>query len=339
MRSGILTGLIVVALCACVTTAEQPAQVSPGDIFIMAVGDPNVPVPPAGEDPNKVWDPAEHLVANWESVSVSMTSQLYNPDLRPNAVAQGPQWSLSVVSIVDIIDPNGLIGWSSSPTSVRAFDQDGDLVSSGLDSPSMVRWYRQPMSLTMPAGFPGDMFVDRFSLRAPIDPDAIYPEVLARVEWTLNLLVSEEVMTVDIPFEASETWVELTPGMEILVEQADVEEGKYEYRISVRYDRTKADYLMGGSIHLWHDDVPPAVAVLGMDLLNAEGKPIRGSGGGSFSSSSTGTGSGDQTTRTTSGRGTCPACGTAAIIRYTLVFNMYELEVPFVLENIPVPEF
>ena len=89
MRSGILVGLIVVALCACVTAAERPEPFSRGDILI-AAEDPNGAVPPAGGDPNKTWDPATHLAADWESISVSMTSRLYNPAVQTERDGGGP---------------------------------------------------------------------------------------------------------------------------------------------------------------------------------------------------------------------------------------------------------
>jgi hypothetical protein len=336
MRSGILVSLIVVVLCVCALGAERPAPFPRGDILI-AAEDPNGVVPPVEADLNKTWDPAEHLVADWESIAVSMTSRLYNVALKPDAKVEGPQWSLSLATIVDLVDSTGLIGWTTTPTSVLAFDELGRVVASGTSGSSMVRWYQQPRSLTAIPGFPGDIFQNRFSLNLPVNPHTAYPDVLGRVEWTMDVLLAEEIKTVDVPFAVSEAWVELAPGMEILVEQATVEAGKYQYSIKTRYDRTKVDYLMSGSVHLWRDQQPPAAAVLKMDVLNAEGKSIRDLGGGGFSSGSSGSGSNNQMTGTARGSGSCEACGTAATIRYTLAFGMYEQGVRLAVENIPVP--
>ncbi len=336
MRSGILAILVVVALSVCVIAAERPEPFSPGDILIVSSAEPNDPngaVPPAG-DPNKVWDPATHLAADWESIAVSMTSRLYNPARQPDAKVQGPQWSMSVAAVVDIIDSNGLIGWSPMPASVLALDQDGAVVTSSTSGSPMLRWYQQPSSWSLPPGFPSEMFRNQFSLNLPVDPNATYPEAFSRVEWTMNVLVAEEVKTVDVPFKASDTWVELTPGMEVLVEQATVEQSKYQYRIKLKYDRTRVEYLMGGSIHLWADQQLPGAAVIKVGLFDAGGKLIQNLGGG-FGAS----GSDNQMTDTASGSGTCAACGTAATLRYTLTFGLYEQEVRFALENIPVPEF
>ena len=254
MRSGMSHHLIVVVLCVCATAAEQPEQFSPGDILIVLAGEPNDPngaVPPAGEDPAKAWDPATHLVADWESISVSMTSRLYNPATQPEMVTKGPQWSTSLAGIVGIVDSNGLIGLTRSPSSLVALDQDGKVVSRSMAGNSPTERYQRPISLIAPGARPGAIPVSRVTLDLPLDPNAAFPEMFSRIEWTMNVLVAPELKTVDVPFEASDTWLELTPGMEILVEQATAEQGKYEYRIHLRYDSQKVEYMVGGSIHLW----------------------------------------------------------------------------------------
>jgi len=327
-----IISLIVVALGTC-STAAQPEPALPGDILILVSGEPNAPVSPAGEDPNQTWDPAKHLAADWESIAVSMTSRLYNPASGRNADAEGPQWSLSMMTTIYLTDANGLIGWSWLPTSVLALDPEGRVVASSKTGGSLVHSYSQPVARRA-----GARAYKPFSLSVPIDPNAIYVDFLSRVEWTMNVLLAEKVMTVDIPFETSETWVELTPGMEILLEQATVGEGTYHYRIQVRYDASQVDYVMGGT-HLWRDNLPPATAVLKMDVLNAEGQSIADLGDGAFTSPSSSSGSINQITGTSSGSGTCSACGDAAIFRYTLAFGVYEQEVRLAVENVPVPEF
>jgi len=342
MRSRILASLIVIALCACVTAFEQAARLSPGAILIVSSGEPNDGAPVPAQDPNKTWDPAEHLVADWDSVAVNIGSLLMNPRRHPDGESPSTQWFLSVTSVVDIIDSNGLIAYSPAPTSVVALDQDGHAVSRTTGSLS-VRMYERPDYVNGPVGPNGEwvsgLTMNHISLKLPMEPNAVYPEALSRVEWTMNVLVAGELKTIDIPFEPNETWVELTPGMEAQVEQAIVEEGKYQYRIKEKCDATKVDYLLGGILHLWNDEQPPAVAVWRRDVLNAEGRSIRDLGGGNFSSGGSGSGSNTQMILTTNGTGSCDACGTATTIRYTLVFGMYEQEARFVLADIPVPQF
>jgi len=338
MHSRIVVCLIVAALCTCATAWEQPRQVSPGDILIVATGDPNDPN--VVEDPNATWDPAEHLLARWYYVNVNMSSQVYNPAIRPDLDVQGPQWSMSVVSLVTIVDSNGLIAWSPSPQSIQVFDQDDTLLYSMTPSSSSVRWYQQPASWNAISTLVGTPYLNSFALGIPVDPNVAYPAVFGRIEWSMNVLAGTRTATVEIPFAASDTWVELTPGFEIQVEQATVEEGKYQYRIKTSYDTTKVNYMLGRSIYLWNErSLPPAV-VVNLEVLNAEGESIRGlDSGGSFATSGSYTGSGTQMTGTASGSGFCDACGAATTFRYTLAFALQEQEANFVLEDVPVPEF
>ncbi|MBP7053676.1 MAG: hypothetical protein KBE65_21920 [Phycisphaerae bacterium] len=338
MRNEAFIYLVVVALCTCVVAVERPAQVSPGDIFILASDDPNDAN--EVEDRNKIWDPAEHLAADWISISVSMTSQIYNPVVQPDAQIAGPQWSMVVASSVDITDSNGLIGWALTPKSVQAFDQDGALVCSAVRSNLFARWYQQPQSWSTTNSLFSPLLLDQVRLSLPMDPNAPYPEMFGRVEWSMDVLSAEKTKTVDIPFAVGDTWVELTPGFEILVELATVEEGKYQYRIKAKYDTTRVDYMMGGSIHVWKDQMLPPALIVNMDVLNAQGKSIRSlDGSGGFSTSASYVSSDGLMTGTASGSGSCSACGTAATFRYTLAFDLREQEANFVLENIPVPEF
>ncbi len=182
---------------------------------------------------------------------------------------------------------------------------------------------------------------DRFHLSFPVDPNVTYPAMFSKIDWTMNVLLVEETKTVDIPFEPNDAWVELTPGFEIMVEEAATEEGKYQYKLKTQYDSTKVGYLMGGSIHLWNDESLPPAAILSMAILNAEGKSVKdvSGGNGGFSSGSGASGSSTQMSGTMSGSGSCSACGDATTIRFTLGFNLYEQEASFTLKDIPVPEF
>lgn len=344
MRSRDFTMLIAAALCVCAAAAERPTPFSSDDVLIVMTGapsDPNQPVSRPAQDPNQIWDPAQHITATWESISMSMTSQLYNPAVRPDQTAKGPQWSLSLVTKLNVIDSNGLLGLTMTTGSAEAFDQDGRQVSSTPATDQQSRWYLRPHYATVPTGAKGEwvteMFPNHFSVSLPMDPNAKYPSLLSRVEWSMYALVADQFKTVDVPFKASDTWVELAPGLEILVEKAVVEDGKYQYTIKAKWNTSQADYVSGGSVHLWRDEKPPATIVVNMSILDATGKPIQGGGG--FSSSGSYSGSGDLMTGTNTGTGNCAVCGNATTIRYTLAFNAHEKEVRLTLENVPVPSF
>jgi len=187
-----------------------------------------------------------------------------------------------------------------------------------------------------------------FSIDMLMGYDAPFPLMLSRLEWTMSVLLSDTFITVDIPFVATTDWVELTPGLEVLVEEATVSEGKHSYRLKARYNPDKILYLyatdrtsspsepLGSSpdTYRWSGQTPPEVIVTAIDVLDANDNAIwRYSGGtrtigGSYGSSSD--------TRII-GSGKCPDCDRAAFIRQTIALKPYTQDVRFVLENVPVP--
>ena len=351
MRSGIFVISIVVALDACMTAAERPAQVSPGDILIVASEGPNVPVPPAGEDPNKTWDPVEHLAPGWQSMA--LTTRYYNPE-DPASADKTPRRSLSFAGRIDVIDPNGLIGLSEVATDALALDVAGSELE-------VVRVSQSPPSYK-PLKYSSTWRVDlgqrtasvvpyEFSIGMSMAPGAPFPVMLSRLEWSMAALLSDAFEAVDIPFAATDDWIELVLGLEVLVEEATVSEGRYRYRMKARYERSKISYLdardrpsgffIGRASdypYSWPSDAFPEMIVTAIDVVDAEGNSVWGGSG------SMGTGGGfddsrDQRIVTRDGVGFCSTCGKAAFIRHVIAFEPYHRELQFVLENVLVPGF
>jgi len=167
------------------------------------------------------------------------------------------------------------------------------------------------------------------------------------VEWSMNVLLSDAFETIDIPFAAMEGWIELTPGLEILVEHAAVEDGRYDYRMQARFDpneivypdyrpRTARGQKKGYS---WPGQTPPKAIVVGIDVLDAEGNSVhyQGSAGG-HTTIVTGTNdSGGQLLATRTEIGVCSACGEAAFIRHTIAHEPYEQTVRLAMEDVLMP--
>jgi hypothetical protein len=289
-------------------------------------------------DVNDLWDPAAHFEPFWESVEVS--ARVYNPaessESDPNTQRQ-----LTISAGARILDKTGLIGVNTSPGDVVAVDQDGTEIYDAEDGLSGSRWYRYVENIRRMVG-PSE-WADEFgfSLSVPMDPDRGYPESLSRVEWTMGALVADAFEVVDVPFEPNEAWIELMPGLEIMVAEASVEEGRYSYRIEAIYDPNVVEYRAGSTWHFWADEAPAAAMLLETEILNADGESVHElsqsgsfSGGGSSHSSEDGL-----RVATLRGSGSCSACGYAAIIRHTFALAPYEREARFVLEDIPVPGF
>jgi hypothetical protein len=322
MRSGILINLIVVALCVGAVTAGQPAQVNDGAIMVMGAAAP--------DDPNNVWDPAQHFTQRWDSVTL-----LFRADR--NAVV--PNRSVSVACVVTLTDGSGLLGLYSTPAKILVLDQHGTAIRDTTAISQRDRFYFPPFVIKKfsPSGQLVSEFQPySFSVDVPLDANSPCPLLLNKVQWSMFALVTNELKTVDVPFAPSTTWVELAPGLQILVEQATVSNGKYQYSIKVKYNRTKAS-MTSGTIHVSPAEPLPETIVMKMDVLNAQGKSIQDQGGGAFGSGGSYSGSGNEMTGTTSGSGSCSTCGNAATIRYTLAIKPYEKEIRFLLENVPVP--
>lgn len=90
---------------------------------------------------------------------------------------------------------------------------------------------------------------------------------------------------------------------------------------------------------MWPQDAPPEVVVMKLDVLDPNGNSIPDQGKGGFSSNSGSGSPGDDGSATSRGSGTCAICDSAATIRYILALDVYEKEVRFAIENVPVPGF
>lgn len=304
--------------------------------------DPNDPASVKGEDPNNVWEPAEHLSPRW--MSVSLTSQIYNPAQYPDRDPHALDRSIYIRAEAEIIDTNGLVGFSTWPSEVFVLDQDGDVYYQMDRDRHFSRRYSAPTHHPRfgPGGISGEELRPySMSVTIPIDPNAeVYPLFFSQVDWLTHVLVTQRIITVDIPFEETLDWFELTPGLELLVEKATAEGTKYAYTIKARYNRDSVSYSPGSmSFHRWADDPLPQRIVMDMQMLNADGKPVGKSGSYSAGSSTSASGSDGQMLATSSGTGSCADCGQVTTIRYRIAVEPYEKEVRFVLEDIPVPSF
>jgi hypothetical protein len=322
-----------------------------------AAGQPKEPAAEANES----WIAAKHLAPGWESMA--LTTRLFNPDMPPS-VNKTPRRSLSFAGQIHVIDPNGLIGLEEVATHAIVFDEVGNHIQmAGTTS------YGSP--LYQPIRYVGTLWVPTgevivsiwpysFSIDMLMGYDMPFPVTLSRLEWTMSVLLSDTFITVDIPFAATNDWVELTPGLEVLVEQAAVSEGKYNYRLKARYNPDRILYLYARDTtplpceppessydtYTWSGQTPPETIVTAIDVLDPNGNAIwrysfgsRTIGGSfGFSSDTRNIGSGTISGNATIiGNGKCPDCDRAAFIRHTMALKPYTQDVQFVLENVPVP--
>jgi hypothetical protein len=338
MRSRALIGLAVVTLCAWVTAGAWAAQSSADEAQIVSAGEPAGTVSAAAQDPNTPWDPTKHLTATWQYVYLETVTFLYNPAVMGNMTPSGPSWYFMLDGRVAVVDSNGLLGLSSSAVSARAMDAAGHVI---LTVPASTNPYRsyQPLRSTSAysVGANGMLTTTQilgssFFVDFPMTAGTRLPSTFGRIEWSSYVLLAKETKTVDIPFAVSDTWIELAPGLEILVEKALAEEEEYQFSIKVRWQSAQADYTSRGSLYLSGAMKPPASMVMSMQVLDNKGKLIPGGTEGGSYTSMQGVMIGNHV-----GSGYGPTCGDATTIRYTLARDAYEQAVQFAVENVPVP--
>ncbi len=291
----------------------------------------------AQEDVNGPWDPVEQFEPYWESVT--FTARLTN---RAEQRFTGPDTRrlLSVYGAVRQIDKTGLIGVEARPRNTVVLDQHGVEIYRAEDQPSLGRCYQATDDFRNSLGRGRWNDDIPFYVNMPMDPNRDYPTSLSRMECSMAFLVADTFEEVEVPFAPDPTWVELTPGLEILVEEASVEEDAYTYRIRAIYDPEIVAYSAENRWHIRANEILPPILVAKVELLNVVGKPIdRVSVSGRFSGGTSRRGCDGLMIATSTGSGSCGACGYVKMIRFTLAFDPYEEKVPFVLENIPVPSF
>jgi hypothetical protein len=335
----------VVALCLSVVTAGQPVQFDDGGIFVLAVNEPAdlgvLAAPLAAGAPN-VWVPAENVVATWESVTAM--SKLYNPAA---STAELPERSLSLAARVDVVDVNGLLGFDSSEKGTLVLDEKFRVVYSQAVPERYCHFYwplRYVKKMPTPGQWVSELQPYQLTVNMPLDPNHPYPMSLGRAEWSMYALVNTEAKTVDVPFSPSGEWLTLTAGVEIKVEQATAESGRYQYRLATRYPRSKVLWATSGAaIMIWTFD--PTLK----EGTASGSSTARGSGaGGSSGGGSGGDGaadlittaaepSGDLTTGTSSGMGSYSGGGTATTFRFTLALKPRQQQLRFILDSVPVP--
>lgn len=328
MRSDVFFNSFVVVLCLCgVLMAAEPNDVP-------------------GSDANDVWVAAEHLLPGWQYME--LTTRHYNPEdwrwasdsLSPRVVFHGQ---------VEVADPNGLIGLCTVPRDILVLDEEGRTINTALTAGGPVVY--EPLRFATIAWVPtGDISFSAIPYEFSIDMSLYppYPLAFAKIQWSMDVLLSDFVEAIDIPFASTTDWIELTPGLEVLVVEAVHQGDTFRYTIQTRYDPKKIAALQltsvrsertGIAMPSWPAGQLPEKFLIAAELLSADGKQVLDQrlGGDIISVGANDTG--DPKTGTWTVFKRCSTCGSAGVIRHVIAWEPYERRVPLELENILVPEF
>lgn len=287
----------------------------------------------------------DNFKVSWSSITYTKRVSLGNPAVG-RGLGQDSSEGLSLSCEVEILDPNLVLGTCATPVVEQIKDgNDADLGIIDQPSPGSGLNYEAPrfrQRFVAPTQPPRWKTVIRSALRLPpaqssrpqfveeIQPSRmdIHLDVglskqaggrIGRIKGYFYALVAESLEYVDVPFKPSDDWVRLTPDMEIRLKEAQCTDSSFRFNIEVE---PKERYRP-----LSVQDYLPSRIVVARKFIGEDGKPTRhfsgfpnlpahvggsGSGGGSDSRIKS--------------------------IRFVIAVNPTHREIPFVLEDIPLPK-
>ncbi len=279
------------------------------------------------------------------SISYSETASPQNDGLRGDQQQNIPK-TLLISCQVEVLDPKFVLGMSPSPVIEESVDDEGRDIEVLPLPGSSHRLYSPPRfhPLMVVPPQPGKwtnafrsvlrLSVKRGSTRhriSKLQPSMMHiglsvgmngrPERrIRRIKGYFHVLVAESFEYVDVRFQKSDTWVRLTPDVEVQVRDASCSD--LLYRLS-----TEAGWRGGARMRPLSPDTQIADRlVVGRQLVGSGNRPAhRHSGGYCLPYHVGGRLSGGSTRQITK-------------IRYLIAVNPRHYEIPFVLENISVPK-
>ncbi|MHC4356290.1 MAG: hypothetical protein ACYS0H_26605 [Planctomycetota bacterium] len=301
----------------------------------------------------------DNFKVSWSSIDYTKRVSVRNPavsqygqqvqvQMQGRGQGQDVSESVSLSCEVEILDPNFVLGISRAPMIEEMTDDKGESIGiSTRSSSSFQMRYEVPRydrRFVAPQRQPKWKTAVRSALKLPpkessrprwveeIRPSRMQIDLdvdlskrtageIGRVEGHFYALVAESYENIDVPFKPSDKWVRLTPDMEIQLKEAKCTETGFRFSIKSRPQG-------GGSMRpLSVQDYVPNRIVTAREFIGEDGKPtdhfrglrrlpahITGSGSGGGSNSQ------------------------IKSIRFVVAVNPTHFEIPFVLENIPLPK-
>ncbi len=284
---------------------------------------------------------------DWTRISYSKTVSLHNTETSENQ-AQDVSERMSLSCEVEILDPNFVLGISRSPVIEEILDDKDSKIEINSRVPSSFRlryeaprYHRRFVRPKKPAKWktairsalrlpPKESSQPRLveqirPIRMQIDLDVGLgektPDKINCVKGYFYALMAESYEYVEIPFKKSDEWVRLTPDVEVQIAEAWLRNSRYYLNTKGRPQGAQPIHNLSAETYL------PTRLVMNRQLLGPDDKPVR-QHRSSFlpyhvgGSSSGGGGDFDKITK----------------IRYVIAVNPSHYEIPFMLENIPLPK-
>jgi len=280
----------------------------------------------------------------WSSVRYDKSVVVENP-----AISKTPQGTSETVTLscqVEIRDPSLVLGVSREAVVTQIIDGEGRQIAvdapvtrphqmfEGLRyeqqfrRPKVSRWdtivnfvMRHPPPAPGPPQFVTELQPSRITMR--LDKTLLGRDSgeLPSVKGYFHALVAESIENIDVPFEPNDTWVRLTPDLEIQVREAVCTASSYRFWIDTRPRGA------GGMRPLAVGEPLPGRMVVNRQFIGEDGKPSRYSGTPPILPAPVG------------GRGSGGGGPNSQVkaIRFVIASNPTERKIPFEVSHIPLP--
>ncbi|MFC1766127.1 hypothetical protein ACFL6U_29140 [Planctomycetota bacterium] len=147
-----------------------------------------------------------------------------------------------------------VLGIQYGAEAVDAVDEQGRMHQLAPLRPMRDYQYKRPL-YSHATGEPGACI---HSFNLTFDQDFDYPVHIATLDLPIKVLVTKRFEEVMIPFEVSETWVELGSALKVRLDETVADGQIYSYRLAIEYSGAVHPFIKGlGSIAL-PDGLPPA---------------------------------------------------------------------------------
>lgn len=285
----------------------------------------------------------DNFKVSWSSITYTKRVSVGNPAVG-RGQGQDSSEGLSLSCEVEILDPNLVLGTCSTPVIEQIKDgNNADLEIIDQPGPGSGLNYEAPrfsQRFVAPTRPPRWKTVIRSALRLPpaagsrpqfveeIQPSPMHVHLdvglskqaggrIGRVKGYFYALAAESLEQVDVPFKPSDDWVRLTPDMEIRLKEAQCTDSSFRFNIEVE---PKERYRP-----LSVQDYLPSRIVVARKFIGEDGKPTQHFAGFRNPPAHVGGSGGGSDSRIKS-------------IRFVIAVNPTHREIPFVLEDIPLPK-
>jgi hypothetical protein len=286
-------------------------------------------------------DLTQRFEARWKSIVLSATV-LNRLGSREGGVSS-PNWTLTVGGEVEILDCNDLVGTGASPIEItKVIGADGNDVEAvfAADAAGSWRSYRR-LEYYYPGVWDSSLGTYRqtakpydLSVSLGIDPNKALVSSLAVIEGYIYALYAENTIEIDVPFRASEDWVQSAPDLQTCVISAGLDCCNWMYHTALK-STTASLGALGDRLDL--EDHVADYIVLEVQVFALPDPGIRMFAASKIVGSSSQAGAGGFYGVDCLGEVADRGYPGVKTVRHIIAAHPIEVKIPFALRDIPMP--